>query len=187
MRRHELLLCTVAVATSAVAQFGMPALLAPVAALFVYCAYPTFTGAWQTVVHERRLGVDALDSMVVVLCLATGDIFAGCVLVWCLSFGRSLLAAAQEDSRRRLVNVFAKQPRSAFLYRDGIEIEIPLEQVTPDDTIAVHTGEVIPVDGVVREGEALVDQHALTGESVPVEKEAGSNVFALRLGSAAGC
>ncbi len=51
----------------------------------------------------------------------------------------------------------------------------------PGDVIAVHTGEVIPVDGVVLEGEALVDQHALTGEFVPVEKEAGSKVFALTL------
>jgi heavy metal translocating P-type ATPase len=179
--RNELLVCTVAVAASAIAQFSAPVLLAPVAALFVYCAIPTFTGAWHNVVHEHRLGVDVLDSMVVVLCLGSVQIFAGCVLVWCLSLGRDLLARAREDSRRRLVNVYAKQPRSAFLYRNGIEVEVPIDQVAPGDVIAVHTGEIIPVDGVVSEGMALVDQHALTGEFVPVEKEAGSRVFALTL------
>jgi Cu2+-exporting ATPase len=179
--RNELLFCTVAVAASAVAQFAAPVLLAPVAALFIYCDYPTFVGAYETVIHEHRLGVDALDSIVVVLCLGSAEIFAGCVLAWCLAFGRQLLEKAREDSRRRLVSVFGKQPRTAFLHLDGVDIEVPLDEIKPGDVIAVHTGEVIPVDGVVCEGQALVDQHMLTGEFVPAEKESGSPVFALTL------
>lgn len=176
--RHELLLCTVAVALGAAAQFLAPALLVPAGALFVYCSIPSFVGAYETLFKERRLGVDVLDTVVVLMCVASLQIFAGAVMAWCLSFGRQLLVKAQEDSRRRLVNVFGKQPRSAYLYEDGVETLVPLDRIKAGDAIAVRTGDTIPVDGVVHEGAASVDQHVLTGESVPVEKEAGSAVFA---------
>jgi heavy metal translocating P-type ATPase len=178
---HELLLCTAAVALGAAAQFAAPALLIPAGALFVYCSIPSFVGAYETLFKERRLGVDVLDTIVVLMCLASLQVFAGAVMAWCLSFGRRLLAKAQEDSRRRLVNVFGKQPRTAYAVRDGVEVLVPLDHVSPGDLIAVHTGEAIPVDGTVEDGVASVDQHALTGESVPVEKEPRSSVFASTL------
>lgn len=178
---HELLICTAAAGLAAVAQFAAPVLLLPAAALFAYCAIPTMIGARDTIFKERRIGVDVLDAIVVVICLFTLEIFAGAVLAWCLSFGRVLLDRAQEDSRRRLINVFGKQPRTAYLYRDGVEVMVSLDQIGPGDIIAVHTGEVIAADGIVWEGDALVDQHALTGESVPVEKQTGSKVYASTL------
>src|ERR1044071_618238 len=179
--KYEMLLCSGAVLLASATQPVAPALFIPAAILFIYCVIPTFTGAWHTLFVEHRLGVDVLDSIVVILCLLSGQLFAGTVLAWCLAFGRKLLERAQEDSRRRLVNVFAKQARSAFLLVDGTEVSVPLDRVKPGDLAAVHTGEVIPVDGTVLEGVAVVDQHALTGESVPVEKEAGSPVYASTL------
>ena len=179
--KHELLLCSATMALAAVAQFTAPVLLIPVAALFLYTVFPTFIGARDTIFKERRLGVDVLDAIVVVMCLISSEIFAGAVLAWCLSFGRALLDRAQEDSRRRLVNVFGKQPRSAWLHADGIETLVPLDRIKPGDIIAVHTGEAIAADGVVWDGDAVVDQQALTGESVPVEKEVGSRVYASTL------
>jgi P-type E1-E2 ATPase len=80
-----------------------------------------------------------------------------------------------------LIDVFGKQVHSAYLYQDGVEVSVPLERLRPGDTIAVHTGEVIPVDGTVSEGEAVVDQHALTGESVPIKKMVGSKIYASTL------
>jgi heavy metal translocating P-type ATPase len=178
---HELLLCTATMGLAAVAQFTFPVLLLPVAALFIYTVYPSFVAARETLLKERRLGVDVLDAIVAVMCLISAEIFAGAVLAWCLSFGRTLLSRAQEDSRRRLVNVFGKQPRTAWLHVDGIETQVSLERIKTGDIIAVHTGEAIAADGLVWEGNALVDQHALTGESVPVEKEVGSRVYASTL------
>jgi heavy metal translocating P-type ATPase len=179
--KYELLLCTAAVGLSAVAQFAVPVLTLPAAGLFLYCVYPTFLGARDTLFKERRPGVDVLDAIVAVMCLISSEIFAGAILAWCLSFGRHLLARAQEDSRRRLLNVFGKQPRMAYLSRNGVEIQVPLDQIKPGDLIAVHTGEMIAADGVVFEGAAVVDQHMLTGESVPVEKEPGSRAYASTL------
>jgi heavy metal translocating P-type ATPase len=179
--KYELLLCSAAVVLAAAAQWIAPVLYLPAAVLFVYCVIPTFKGARDTLFKERRLGVDVLDAVVVIMCLISYQLFAGAVLAWCLAFGRRLLERAQEDSRRRLINVFAKQARTAYLYIDGVEVNVPLDRVKAGDLVAVHTGEMIPVDGVVFDGVAVVDQHALTGESVPVEKEAGSRVYASTL------
>jgi Cu2+-exporting ATPase len=170
--------CTASLGLAAGTQFLAPAALPLAAALFFYTAIPSFKGAHQTVFKERRLGVDLLDSIVILVCLATGQIFAGAVLAWCLSAGRKLLKKTQDESKKRLLNVFGKQPRFVYLYVDGAEIETPLERLRPGDVVVVNTGEVVPVDGEIVEGTAMIDQHALTGESTPAEKGVGDKVFA---------
>jgi Cu2+-exporting ATPase len=77
-----------------------------------------------------------------------------------------------------LIDIFAQQPRNVWILRDDIEIEIPLEEVNINDILVVNTGEVIPSDGIITKGFATVDQHALTGESQPVEKDVGDRVLA---------
>ncbi len=170
-------LCTASLGLAAGTQFAAPVLFPVTAALFFYSVLPSFRGARDTL-KERRLGVDVLDSIVVIVCLLTGQIFAGAVLAWCLAAGRKLLKKTQDDSKRRLLNVFGKQPRFVFLWRDGLEIETPLEKLRPGDVVVVNTGEVVPVDGEVVEGTAMIDQHVLTGESAPAEKGVGDKVFA---------
>jgi Cu2+-exporting ATPase len=155
-----------------VSQFRVEALRPLSALALVYSSIPTFRGARDTL-KERRLGVDVLDSIVVIACLLTGQLFAGAVLAWCLSAGRKLLEKTRGDSQQRLLNVFGKQPRCVRVWRDGVEVEIPLEKLRRGDTVVVTTGEVVPVDGEVVEGTALIDQHVLTGESSPSEKGAG--------------
>jgi len=170
--------CTASLGVAAATQFLAPIALPVSAALFVYSVVPSFQSAHQVLFKEKRLGVDVLDSIVVMVCLATGQIFAGSVLAWCLSFGRKLLKKTEDDSKKMLLNVFGKQPRFVWLLRDGIEIETPLEKLKMKDVIVVHTGETVPVDGEIIEGMAMIDQHALTGESAPAEKTKGDKVFA---------
>ena len=64
---------------------------------------------------------------------------------------------------------------------DGVEVQIPFEQLEVGQTVIVNAGETIPVDGLITDGMATVDQHILTGESKPVEKEPGDQVFALTM------
>src|SRR5208337_3490599 len=71
-----------------------------------------------------------------------------------------------------------KQPRYAWLLQDGQEIQVPLDRLQKGDIVVVNTGEVVPVDGVIVDGLAMIDQHALTGESTPAEKGVGDQVFA---------
>ena len=174
-------ICTASLPLAAVAQFAFPPLLPVAAAVFAYTSIPTFKEAKAVLLEERRLGVDVLDAIVVVGCLATMSIFPGAVLCWCLGFGRVLVKRTQDNSKKLLLNAFGKQPRYVWLYREGVEVQISMDRLQQGDIIVVNTGEVIPVDGVVVEGMAMIDQHALTGESTPAEKGVGDRVFASTL------
>ncbi|MFM7591549.1 MAG: heavy metal translocating P-type ATPase, partial [Isosphaeraceae bacterium] len=134
--------------------------------------------AYNTLFEEKRLGVDVLDAIVVIGCLATMSVFPGAVLCWCLSFGRLLVKKTQDDSKKLLMNVFGKQPRFVWLLKDGVEVQVPLDKLKVGDIVVVNTGETVPVDGIVHTGMAMIDQHALTGESTPAEKSPGDRVFA---------
>jgi Cu2+-exporting ATPase len=171
-------LCTALVPFAATAQFAAPTLLPYAAVLFAYTSIPTFKGARAVLFEEKRLGVDVLDAIVVVGCLGTMAIFPGSVLCWCLSFGRVLVKKTQDNSKKLLLNAFGKQPRYVWLYRQGAEVQIALDRLQPLDVIVVNTGEVVPVDGIIVQGMAMIDQHALTGESTPAEKGVGDRVFA---------
>ncbi len=171
-------ICTASVPFSAVAQFAVPGLLPVAAAIFAYTSIPTFKEAKVTLFDEKRLGVDVLDAVVVVGCLGTMAIFPGAVLCWCLSFGRMLVKRTEDDSKKLLLNAFGKQPRFVWLFKDGAEVQVSMDKLSQGDIIVVSTGEVVPVDGVVVEGMAMIDQHALTGESTPAEKGVGDRVFA---------
>ena len=85
-----------------------------------------------------------------------------------------LVKGRASEAIRKLLDL---QPKMARVIRNGSEIEIPVEQVETGDVIIVKPGERIPVDGIVIEGFSYVDQSALTGESIPVEKKVGDEVF----------
>jgi len=171
-------ICTASLPLAAAAQFAAPPLLPVAAAVFVYTSIPTIKEARRVLLDEKRVGVDALDAVVVAGCLGTMSIFPGAVCCWCLSFGRSLVKKTRESSQKMLLDAFGKQPRYAWMVRDGVEIQVAADELRKGDIIVVHTGETVPVDGHVAEGMAMIDQHALTGESTPAERGIGDRVFA---------
>ena len=170
--------CTASIPLAAAAQFAVPPLLPVAAVVFVYTSIPTLKEARRVLLEEKRLGVDALDAVVVAGCLGTMSIFPGAVCCWCLSFGRTLVKKTRENSQKMLLEAFGKQPRYAWLDRDGVEVQVPVESLQQGDAIVVHTGDTVPVDGHVVEGVAVIDQHALTGESTPAEKGIGDRAYA---------
>jgi Cu2+-exporting ATPase len=174
----DLPICTASVALALTSQFFVPALAPVSAAVFLYSVIPSFKNAYDVVVKEKRLGVDVLDAIVVLTCLATNKVLAGTVLGFTLGLARKLVQRTEDNSKKMLLNVFGKQPRFVWLEVNGLEVETPLERLKVNDIIVVHTGETVPVDGEVVDGMAMVDQHTLTGESAPVEKVKGDNVLA---------
>lgn len=174
----DLAICTASLPIAAAAQIVFPPLMPFAAGLFAYTAIPSVRGAYDVLVKERRIGVDVLDSLVVFGCLGTMQILPGAVMAWCLSFGRLLVKKTEDNSRKMLLNAFGKQPRFVWLFKDGVEIEVPLEKIARGDLVVVHTGDAVPVDGHIIEGMAMIDQHALTGESTPAEKGVGDRVYA---------
>jgi heavy metal translocating P-type ATPase len=175
---RSLTICTVSLPFAAIAQLAAPALIPVAALLFAYTTVPSFKNAWRVVTKERRLGVDVLDSVVVLACLGTGQILAGAILSWCLSFGRFLVRRTEDNSKKLLLGAFGKQPRFVWMLKNGVEIQVSLDKLEKGDIVLVHTGEVVPVDGLIVEGLAMIDQQALTGESTPAEKGVGDQVFA---------
>ena len=171
-------LCMTSVSVAAVAQFVAPMLLPVAAFLFACTAIPTFKGAKAVLIKEKRLGVEVLDAIVVIGCMGTMAIFPGAVLCWCLGFGRVLVKKTQDNAKKLLLHAIDKKPRYVWLYCDGTEIQIAIDRLEPDDVIVINSGEIIPVDGIIIHGMAIVDQHALTGKSTPAEKGIGDRVFA---------
>jgi len=80
-----------------------------------------------------------------------------------------------------LTSVFDRQPSSGWLLKDGVEVNVPLETVCVNDIVVVNTSEVVPIDGIIVDGQTMIDQRILTGESQPVEKNKGEQVFASTL------
>jgi Cu+-exporting ATPase len=91
--------------------------------------------------------------------------------------GNTLEARARARTSQALRKLAALRPRSARVVRDGVEVDVPLEEVMAGDVVVVRPGERVPVDGEVREGASAVDESMLTGEPLPVEKHAGDRVF----------
>jgi len=95
-----------------------------------------------------------------------------------ITVGKMLEARSKGKTTDALKGLMKLAPKTAVLLIDGVENEVPIEQVAKDDIFVVRPGENIPVDGVVIEGHSAVNEAALTGESIPVDKEIGSHVSA---------
>ncbi len=95
-----------------------------------------------------------------------------------ITVGKMLEARSKGKTTSALKSLMQMAPKTALVLRNGVETEIPASQVQKGDIFLVHPGASIPVDGVVLEGKSAVDESALTGESIPVDKEAGDPVSA---------
>ena len=98
-----------------------------------------------------------------------------------ITVGKMLEARAKGKTTDALKGLMKLAPKTATLLRNGQEVKVPIEQVQTGDIFVVRPGENIPVDGVVEEGSSAVNESALTGESIPVDKAAGDNVSAATL------
>ena len=102
---------------------------------------------------------------------------AASVIIALVVLGRMLEARAKGQTGAAIKKLIGLQAKTARVIRDGKEMEIETEEVVPGDIILARPGEKIPVDGIVTEGSSAVDESMLTGESIPVEKKTGDEVF----------
>ncbi|SLM32401.1 Cation transporting ATPase [Desulfamplus magnetovallimortis] len=119
-----------------------------------------------------------MNSIISVGMLAAGYVFTTAFTFSIYYTGKKLLLNTEAHNRRMIARVINEQKSSVWLVVDSIEIEIPMESLKANDIIAVKAGETILADGFVSSGNGLVDQQVLTGESIPVEKRVGEQVFA---------
>lgn len=124
---------------------------------------------------RRRAGVDIVAVLALAGCLAVEEYLAGAVIAVMLATGRVLESRAAARAERDLHQLLARTPREVHRYDGDTITTPPLDAVSPGDRLLVKPGEVVPVDGLA-ESPAVLDEAALTGESVPVERAAGEPV-----------
>ena len=143
----------------------------------IYCYIPLYRLAYNAM-KERRISFYILD-VILVTGMFIGGFFATAGLgIWVFLFGRKLLLKSEHNTKKDLSNLFGEQPRFVWLMVNGSEIEIPFEKLKTGDVIVISAGQRIPVDGVITQGTASIDQHTLMGEAKPVEKVIGDSVLA---------
>ena len=138
-------------------------------ASFVWSTYALFA--------MTRAQVDGNDELVMHYMMEFYFESAAMILTL-ITVGKMLEARSKGKTTDALKSLMKLAPKTATLLRDGAEVTVPIEQVQKGDIFVVRPGENIPVDGVVLEGSSAVNESALTGESIPVDKAAGDKVSA---------
>jgi len=146
--------------------------------LITYTSLPILKHAETSMLKERKIGHSMLVSVLSVLALMTNQSLALTVAIFFYHFGEKVLAKTQDHSKKMLTHLFDQQPSKVWMLKNQVEIEVPLETVHIDDIVVVNTGDIIPIDGIIINGMAMIDQHTLTGEFQPAEKGIGEKVFA---------
>lgn len=178
------------------AQWVQLALTTPVV---FWCGRQFFVSAWKGLRHRRAnmdtlvaVGTGAAYVYSFAATLWPGFFLAGsherhalapvyyeaaAAIIVLILLGKLLEARATGRTGAAIRRLLSLQAKTARVVRGGVEVDVPIDQVTVGDLVVVRPGEKVPVDGRVEEGETAVDESMLTGESVPVEKRPGDEVF----------
>ena len=138
-------------------------------AAFVYSTYALFA----MTAAQARGDTDAVMSYMMEFYFESAA-----MILTLITVGKMLEARSKGRTTDALKGLMKLAPKTAAVVRDGVEIEVSIDQVQKGDVFVVRPGENIPVDGVVLEGVSAVNESALTGESIPVDKDAGDTVSA---------
>lgn len=128
--------------------------------------------------NAHELDMNVLMAVAVIGAVAIGEYQEGAVVVLLFSLGNSLQSSAMDKTRNSIRALMSLTPDKALVRRMGLEIVLPVAKIQVGDIFIVRPGERIPMDGQVLAGSSSVDQSAITGESIPVVKQAGDEVYA---------
>lgn len=127
---------------------------------------------------QGKFGVDIIAGVALVGTFITGQYLAGMIILLMLSGGQLLEKYAMNRAKHELSSLLSSMPEMAHVRIQGEVRDVVLEEILVGMAVLVKSGEVIPVDGQVVEGNTVVDESTLTGESLPVEKKVGNHVYA---------
>jgi heavy metal translocating P-type ATPase len=127
--------------------------------------------------RRGEVGLDIIAALSMSAALFVGEELAAVVVALMYSGGQFLEAFAERHARREMTALLARVPRTAVRHQDGGLEEVALEVIVPGDRLLIRQGDVVPADGVVASGLAVLDQSALTGEPIPVQQQAGDDVM----------
>ena len=145
-----------------------------------YTVWRSIAFVWKGVrcLLRRRLEVEVLDALSIGVSVLRGDFNTAGSVMFLLNLGSLLEEWTRKKSLDDLARSMALNVDKVWVRSQGTEVLLPLTKVQPGDEIVVRSGNMVPLDGTVIEGEAMVNQAALTGESMPVRKAKGATVYA---------
>ena len=149
---------------------------------FVWAAFTLpvlLTLIYEIVSSLRRgdVGLDIVAAVSTSAAIVFGEELAAVVVALMYAGGQYLESFAERHARREMTELLSRMPRSAMRYRNGRLEEVELDEITPGDQLLVRQGDVVPVDGTVAGGVAVLDQSALTGELIPVQRRRDETVM----------
>ncbi len=143
----------------------------------VLCGVPILKGAVVGLVTKFDIKADVLVSLALIASIIIGEIFAAGEVAFIMTIGAWLEERTVAKARAGIEKLVQFTPATARVIRGGQETVIPADQVKLGDTLRVFAGETIAVDGVITSGQTSVDQSVMTGESLPMDKSIGDEVF----------
>ena len=126
---------------------------------------------------RQEVGLDIVAALSMSAALVFGETLAAAVVALMYSCGTFLESFAQGRAQREMSDLLSRVARTATLHRDGRLTQVPLDDIAPGDLLLIRQGEVAAVDGTLASGNAMLDQSALTGESLPVRLSQGADVM----------
>lgn len=119
---------------------------------------------------RRHFGIDVIAITAIIASAMLHEYLVGIVILLMLSTGETLEYFAFQRARKEITELLNNAPTQAHKKEDTVLLDVPITSIVIDDILMVHPGEIIPVDGIILHGDTTVDEAALTGESLPVEK-----------------
>lgn len=181
--RRELIfsvLCGTAMAIAWAApqlQLPTPLLYALVACAYFFGGYDISRHAWHSI-KERQFDTDLLMVFAAAGAAILGQFIEGALLLFLFSLGHALEELALDKARDAVSKLGQLTPKTATVVRDSKQVEVSVDELQIDEIVVVKPGVRLPVDGVISHGQSAVDQSPITGESMPVEKAKGDQVYA---------
>ncbi len=168
-------------AFSLIGQWGFPPLIPLAIGVGLLGSSAAYLYAYEEWKRTKRLGAIHLLCIYSLYLWLGGYAAAGGIGAALFGLMLKTKTLSENQSRNNLVSMFQLQPDKVWVRSNGMEIEIGFDQLQIGDTVVLHAGQVVPVDGTIVAGVATIDQHMLTGEAQPVEKRAGDAVLAVTL------
>lgn len=154
-------------------------LLAPPAVVSIALSVPIFASGWESLRKTRRPNADTLTSTAVITALLTGRSLSALVTILLADVAEMMTAYTMENTRKAIGDMLSVGDEDVLVVTpEGHLVQKPVSQLDAGEIISIQTGDKISVDGVITEGEAFIDESAITGEYFPVRKQLGGQAYA---------